>query len=222
MYSNRSREVSVWHHQQIDGVINLGNSDDPVCEEQYPWRRNTADDEATLRMAANTSQYSTDSDVDINIAKDLRRNVNMVDMNLGHTMSEGRGIRNKDTSLMESQSQTEVSDACDTIVGNNQNLANEAISSSQFVSNLNLEDKRPNLDRGSKSATPKTRKPKLTTGSLRSNRPSRSPSPSPPRRNSANSSSISHQSANAVNVFAHPSGLSANSIELRGTDYHYQ
>ena len=138
----------------------------------------------------------------------------MVEMNLGHSRSEERRIRNKETSLVESQSQTEMSDACDTMGVNNQNLANEAISSSQIVSNLNVADKRPSLDRGSNSATPKTRKPK------RSNRPSRSPSPSPPRRNSANSSSISHQSANAVNVFAHQLGNSANSVELRGTYLH--
>ena len=149
-------EVSVWHHQQIDGAIDMDNTNDH-CEQQYPWRRNTTEDGANIHLPVNTSQYSDDSNVESNLAKELRRNVNTVEVNLGYVKSSRKVTRNKDPSLVESRSQIEVSDAYDTMV-DNQNLASESISSSQPASNLNLDDdKRSNLDRGSTSTTPKAK-----------------------------------------------------------------
>ena len=197
----------------MEGGINSNNTYDNHCEQSYPWRRKTIDDE--IFMTANSSEYSIDAEVDVSSP---RRNVNMVEVNMGagHATKSGRKIRNNGPSLIESQSHLGEVVASDSILDNKQNSEFEAVLSSEAASNKSTDGiNHSGLERTSslKTLTPKSRHSKVTTSSSRSNIPSRSDSPSPPSRNSANSSGLLHHSANAVNSFAHPTKPSANSME---------
>ena len=218
-YFTRSPEVDAWHHNGLNENIETNNSYDSQSEQQYPWRRKTIDDEVCL--TANNSQCSSDAEV---VITNSRRNVNMVEVNMGagHATKSGRKIRNRDVTPTEPYDQSsETENPSERILENNQRSTFDAVlphSTLQHTDNA----RRSSLERSSssKSATTKTRHSKVSTTSSQSNMAGRSNSPSPSRRTVSNSNNKSSQgnsnsshSANAVNSFSQSTGPYANAVD---------
>ena len=212
--------VFIRQHNGLNEDIETNNSYDSQSEQQYPWRRKTTDDEVCL--TANNSQYSSDVEV---VISNSRRNVNMVEVNMGagHATKSGRKIRNRDVTTTESFDQSsETENSSEIILENNQRSTFEAVLPHSTPQLHTDNARRSSLERSSslKSATLKTRHSKVSTSSSQSNIPGRSNSPSPSRRNVSNSKSKSSQgnnnsshSANAVNSFSHSTGPYSNSVD---------
>ena len=199
--------------------METNNSYDSPSEQQYPWRRKTTDDEMCL--TANNSQYSSDAEV---VITNSRRNVNMVEVNMGagRATKSGRKIRNRDVTTSEQYDQSfKTENPPERTLENNQRSTLDAVLPNSTLHQQIDNVRRSSVERSSslKSAATKTSHSK-TASSSQSNIPVRSNSPSPSRRYASNSKSKSSQgncksshSANAVNVSSSSTGEYANSVD---------
>ena len=171
------------------------NAFDNRTEKHYHWRRRTLDDE--LSIAANNSQYSNEVDVG---TYNSRRNINLVEVTTGagHSTVSGRKTKNRDSTLVETDSEiTENKNASDNSTDNQR---------SQSIARQNSDEEVPfSLERTSslKSVKPKSRRSKLSSSTSQSNIPERSSSPSPSRKNISNlnnKSKHNSKSSRSLNV----------------------
>ena len=206
----RSFEVNAWPQNELDGDLESNNTYDSHCEQHYPWRRKTIDDEMCL--TANNSQYSSDAEV---VISNTGRNVNMVEVNMGagHATKTGRKVRNREFTQKDNYE----------TANENENIAEKQIERNQrqsFEGNISnsvahhSKDRHPSLERSSsKSLASKQRVYNITTRSSHSNAPARSTSPSPSRKNTGTQKNKYSDDGEAVNSFSNSLGPTSNSAE---------
>ena len=206
----RAFEINAWPQNELDGDLESNNTYDSHCEQHYPWRRKTIDDEMCL--TANNSQYSSDAEV---VISNTGRNVNMVEVNMGagHATKTGRKVRNREFTQKDNY---------DT-ANENENIAEKQIERNQrqsFDGNISnsvahhSKDRHPSQEKSSsKSLASKQRAYNITTRSPHSNAPARSTSPSPSRKNTCTQKNKYSDDGDAVNSYSNSLGPTSNSAE---------